>query len=320
MLAFTKSPLTPGIAAFGAGMIALGLVIVPPNEGAPTAVHLGSVELIAFLSTGTAANAPTSGTAANPPTSGTAAIAPTSGTAAIAPTGPVQTAAATGTLIDDVIYAIHRVTWPLGYAVAQLGSFLEYAVAGPFLPLLALNIFLNWQSPLIDGIESLLAGWVNFVRGIYDPISAFLGFARGINYEIDPPCTNCTWTVDWDGTVTILSDSQATATPAAARSAARPAAASVKNPAITLATTDDQSAPQPQQSARGAATRAGVEPRSSRSTAARQRTGEKAAETRSAHAHITASTNRRRSASAQPNSVGNPNTESTASAQNTAAR
>ncbi len=316
MLALTKSPLTAGMATFGAGMIALSLVTVPPNAGAPiagarTAVHLGSVELIALLSTGASAIAPTPGTSA---------IAPPPGTSAITPTGPDLTAAATGTFIDDVIHAIHRVTWPVGYAVASLGSFLEHAVAGPFLPLLALNIFLNWQSPLIDGIESLLAGWVNFVRGIYDPISALFGFARGINYEIDPPCTNCTWTLDWDGTVTILADSRTTATPAATRSAARPAAASVKSPAITLANAGDQSTPQPRQSARGAATRAGVEPNSGRSTAARQRTGEQAAATGIAHAHATASTNRRRSASAQPNSVGSPNTESTASAQNTAAR
>jgi len=308
MVALTKSTLTPGIAAFGAGVIALGLVAAPPNAeaptaGVPTAVHVAFVELSAYLSTGTAANPPTSGTAANPPTS------------------PDLTAAATGTFIDDVIHAIHRVTWPVGYAVVQLGSFLEYAVAGPFLPLIALNIFLNnHQNPVINGIETLLGGWVKFVRAIYDPISAFFGFARGINYEIEAPCTNCTWKVDWDGTVTILSGAATTATPAATRFAARGPAASVKNPATTLSDAGDQSGPQPPQSARGAARQARIDPSFGRSTAARLRNREQAATTGISHAHGTASANRRRSAAAQPSSVGSPSTESTASAQKTADR
>ena len=281
MTACTKSNLTPRIAAFGAGAIALGLVTVTPTVEAPIAVHLGSVELSAFRPAGAAASPPTS---------------------------PVK-AAATATPIDDVIHAIHSVTWPVGLAVAQLGWFLESALETPFIQLIALNTFLNWHNPLIDGIETLVGGWVTFVRGIYDPISAFFGFARGINYDIPAPCTDCTWTLAWDGTVTILSGAPTNATPAAARSAARPAAASVKNPPTILANAGDQSAPQPHQSPRGTARRAGVEPSSGRSTAARQRAGEQ-----------TVGTSRRRTASAQPNSVGNASTESTASATNTAAR
>jgi hypothetical protein len=307
MLALTKSTLTSGIAAFGAGVIALGLVTVAPKAEAPTAaaftaVHLGSVELIAYLSTGTVADPPTSGTPASPPTS------------------PDLKAAATGTFIDDVIHEFHRVTWPVGYAVVELGSFLE-SIAYPALSFIFfLRYFGGGQSPLIDAIETLAGGWVTFVRGIYDPISAFLGFARGINYEIPAPCTNCSWKVDWDGTVTILSGAATTATPAATRFAARGPAASVKNPATTLADAGDEPGPQPPQSARGAARQARTELSSGRSTAARLRYREQAVTTGTAHAHAIASTNRRRPATAQPNSVGNPSTESTASAQNTADR